>query len=131
EASWELDGAVQQYADNRDVAHMSAIADWATAHDQPQLTLRIGKQMRDLVGLGNLPRALQKQAYPAAWGDLVAEQAAAYSVDPLLMLALMRQESSFDPRAEATAQGMGVTPVVPAGARSLHGRRGRDGVALR
>jgi soluble lytic murein transglycosylase len=131
EASWELDGAVQQYADNRDVAHMSAIADWATTHDQPQLTLRIGKQMRDLVGLGNLPRALQKQAYPAAWGDLVAEQAAAYRVDPLLMLALMRQESSFDPRAQSQAQAMGLTQIVPATARSIASRLGRDDFALR
>jgi soluble lytic murein transglycosylase len=131
EASWEIDGAVQRYADNRDIAHMSAIADWTTSHDLPQLTLRIGKQMRDLVGLGNLPRALQKQAYPAAWGDLVAEQASAYRVDPLLMLALIRQESSFDPRAQSPAQAMGLTQIVPATARSIAGRLGRDDFALR
>jgi len=131
EASWELDGAVQQYADNKDVAHMSAIADWATSHDQPQLTLRIGKQMRDLVGLGGLPRALQRQVYPEAWGDLVAEQAAAYRVDPLLMLALMRQESSFDPRAQSQAQAMGLTQIVPATARTIASRLGRDDFVLR
>jgi soluble lytic murein transglycosylase len=131
EASWELDGAVQQYADNKDIAHISAIADWAMSHDQPQLTLRIGKQMRDLVGLGNLPRALQKQVYPAAWGDLVAEQAAAYRVDPLLMLALMRQESSFDPRAQSNAQAMGLTQIVPATARSIASRLGRNDFVLR
>ena len=67
---------VAQYAQTRDVAHMSAVADWTTAHDLPQFTLRIGKQMRDLVGLRSMPRSLQKQAYPAGWGDLVAEQAA-------------------------------------------------------
>jgi soluble lytic murein transglycosylase-like protein/tetratricopeptide (TPR) repeat protein len=131
EASWELDGAVQQYADNRDVAHMSAIADWTTLHDLPQLTLRIGKQMRDVVGLGNLPRSLQKQVYPAGWGDLVAEQASAHHVDPLLMLALMRQESSFDPRAQSQAQAMGLTQIVPATARSIASRLGRDDFALR
>jgi soluble lytic murein transglycosylase len=131
EASWEVDGAVQQYADNRDVAHMSAIADWAIAHDQPQLTLRIGKQMRDLVGLDTLPHAIQKQVYPAAWGDLVAEQAATYRVDPLLMLALMRQESSFDPRAESNARALGLTQIVPATARSIASRLGRDDFALR
>jgi soluble lytic murein transglycosylase len=130
EASWEVDGLVQQYASARDVAHMSAIADWTSARDQPQLTLRIGKQMRDMVGLNGLPRALQKQVYPAGWGDLVVEQAAAYGVDPLLMLALIRQESSFDSRAQSGAQAMGLTQVVPQTARTIASRLGRDDFAL-
>jgi soluble lytic murein transglycosylase len=131
EASWEIDGLVQQYAQARDIAHMSAVADWTTSRDQPQLTLRIGKQMRDLVGMNGLPRALQRQVYPAGWGDLVSEQADAYGVDPLLMLALMRQESSFDPRAQSGAQAMGLTQVVPSTARNIAGRLGRDDFALR
>jgi soluble lytic murein transglycosylase len=131
EASWEIDGLVQQYAQAKDVAHMSAVADWAMAHDQPQLTLRIGKQMRDLVGLNGLPRALQKDAYPAAWGDLVAEQASVYGVDPLLMLALMRQESSFDPRAQSGAQARGLTQIIPSTARNIAGRLGVDDFSLR
>ena len=131
EAGWEIDGAVEQYAQNRDVAHMSTVADWAQTHDLPQLTLRIGKQMRDLVGLSALPRALQKQVYPAAWGDLVAEQAAAYAVDPLLVLAIMRQESSFDPRAQSNAQAMGLTQIVPSTARNIASRLGRDDFVLR
>jgi soluble lytic murein transglycosylase len=131
EASWEIDGVVQQYAKASDVAHMSAVADWTSARDLPQLTLRIGKQMRDMVGLNGLPRALQKQVYPAGWGDLVAEQAAAYGVDPLLMLALIRQESSFDPRAQSGAQAMGLTQVVPQTARNIAGRLGRDDFVLR
>jgi len=106
------------------------VADWAAARDQPQLTLRIGKQMRDMVGMNGLPRALQKQVYPAAWGDLVAEQAAAHHVDPLLMLAVMRQESSFDPRAQSGAQAMGLTQIVPGTAHNIASRLGRDGFTL-
>jgi soluble lytic murein transglycosylase len=131
EATWELDGVVAQYAQTKDVAHMGAVADWTTAHDLPQQTLRIGKQMRDLVGLRELPRALQKQVYPAGWGDIVAQQASAYSIDPLLLLALMRQESSFDPRAQSGAQAMGLTQIVPATARNIAGRVGDDSFALR
>jgi soluble lytic murein transglycosylase len=131
EATWELDGVVAQYAQSKDVAHMSAVADWTSAHDLPQFTLRIGKQMRDLVGLRNLPRSLQKQAYPAGWGDLVAQQASAYSVDPLLMLAIIRQESSFDPRAQSSAQAMGLTQMVPGTARSIAARVGDEGFVLR
>jgi peptidoglycan lytic transglycosylase len=120
----------QQYARAKDIGHLSAVADWTSAHDQPQLTLRIGKQMRDLVGLSALPRALQRQVYPAGWGDLVAEQAAAYGVDPLLLLSLIRQESSFDPRAQSGAQAMGLTQVVPSTARTIASRLGRDDFAL-
>jgi soluble lytic murein transglycosylase len=131
EAGWEVDGVAQQYAQAGDVAHLSAVADWASAHDQPQLTLRIGKQMRDLVGMNGLPRALRKEVYPAAWGDLVAEQATAYAIDPLLMLAIMRQESSFDPRAQSGAQAMGLTQIVPTTARNIASRLGRSDFALR
>ena len=131
EASWEIDGVAQQYAQARDIAHLSAVADWTLQRDQPQLTLRIGKQMRDLVGLNGLPRALQRLVYPAGWGDLVAEQAATYGIDPLLMLALMRQESSFDPRAQSGAQAMGLTQVVPSTARNIASRLGDDDFVLR
>jgi soluble lytic murein transglycosylase len=131
EAGWEIDQVAQQYATAHDLAHLNGLADWLAARDLPQLTLRVGRQMRDLVGLSNLPRAAQKQVYPAAWGDLVAEQAAQHRVDPLLMLALMRQESSFDPRARSGAQAMGLTQVVPATARGIASRLGRDDFALR
>jgi soluble lytic murein transglycosylase len=130
EAGWEVDAVLQQFASARDIAHMNALADWLSARDLPQLTLRVGRQMRDLVGLAALPRAAQKQVYPAGWGDLVAEQAARFGVDPLLMLAMMRQESSFDPRAQSGAQAMGLTQVVPATARSIAGRLGRDDFLL-
>ncbi|HEV7663696.1 MAG TPA: hypothetical protein VGQ62_09190, partial [Chloroflexota bacterium] len=53
EASWEIDGLAQQYASARDVAHLNGLGDWLTARDLPQLTLRVGRQMRDLVGLSS------------------------------------------------------------------------------
>ncbi|HEX8968860.1 MAG TPA: transglycosylase SLT domain-containing protein, partial [Chloroflexota bacterium] len=131
EAGWEVEGVAQDYARGNDVTHMSAVADWSMAHDQPRLTLRIGQQMRTMLGLSNLPRALQRDVFPAAWGDLVAEQAATYGVDPLLVLALMRQESSFDARAQSGAQAMGLTQVVPATARNIAARLGRQDFNLR
>jgi soluble lytic murein transglycosylase len=93
--------------------------------------LRVGKLERDLVGLNALPRAVQKQVYPDGWGDLVVEQSARHGVDPLMMLAIMRQESSFDPRAQSNAQAMGLTQVVPPTARGIAARLGYDDFALR
>jgi soluble lytic murein transglycosylase len=131
EASWEIDGVAAQYAQAKDVAHLSAVADWTSAHDLPQTTMRIGQQMRTIAGLRALPRAMQKQVYPAGWGDIVAQQASRYSIDPLLMLAVIRQESSFDPRAQSGAQAMGLTQVVPATARTIAAKVGDDNFALR
>jgi soluble lytic murein transglycosylase len=51
-------------------------------------------------------------------------------MDPLLVLALMRQESSFDPRAHSNAQAMGLMQVTPPTARSIAARLGRDDFAL-
>jgi soluble lytic murein transglycosylase len=109
---------------------MSAVADWTTAHDLPQQTMHIGQQMQQLVGLDGLPRSMQKDVYPAGWGDIVAQQASAYGVDPLLMLALMRQESAFDPKAQSGAQAMGLTQIVPSTARNIAGKVGSDEFVL-
>jgi soluble lytic murein transglycosylase len=130
EAGWEIEAIIQDYVQARDVAHLNGLADWLMLRDLPHLTLRAGRQMRDLVGLQGLPRAAQKHVYPAGWGDLVAEEAARYGVDPLLVLAMMRQESSFDPRAQSGAQAMGLTQVIPSTARSIASRLGRDDFAL-
>jgi soluble lytic murein transglycosylase len=130
EASWEIESLTQQYVQARDYAHLAALGDWLFAHDLPQLTLLIGKQERDQLGYTNLPRSLQKQVYPAGWGDLVQEQAGPYGVDPLLMLAMIRQESSFDPRAQSGAQAMGLTQVVPSTARIIAAKLGRDDFSM-
>ena len=124
EASWEIDGLLQQYAQAHDLVHLSALADWLAANDLPQLELQVGKQERDLAGYTNLPRFIQKQVYPAGWGDLVQEAAGRYSLDPLLLLAVIRQESSFDPRAQSGAQARGLTQVVPSTASSIAARLG-------
>ena len=131
EASWEVDGLMQGYAASKDAAHLGALADWLMQHDLPQLTLRVGRVERDLFGLSSLPRMEQKHAYPAAWADLVFEQSARNNVDPLLLLALMRQESSFDPRAQSPAQAMGLTQVVPSTARAIAARLGHDDFVTR
>ncbi|MDQ3811189.1 MAG: lytic transglycosylase domain-containing protein, partial [Chloroflexota bacterium] len=131
EAGWEIDSVMQTYASAGDVAHLSALADWLMARDLPQLTLRVARLERELVGLHALPRAVQKQLYPAAWGDLAAEQSARHGLDPLLLLALVRQESSFDPRAQSNAQAMGLTQVIPTTARDIAARLGYGDFALR
>src|SRR3990170_4478567 len=49
------------------------------------------------------PRGLLRLAYPDEYMDLAADGAEANGFPPLLLLALVRQESYFDPDAESSA----------------------------
>jgi soluble lytic murein transglycosylase len=75
-----------------------AAADVIVASGQPTLTV---------------PRLIARMRYPAYYADLVVEQAGRYGFDPLLMLALMRQESLFNATATSSANARGLTQVIP------------------
>ena len=60
------------------------------------------------------PTALLRLAYPMHFGHLVSAEAERYALDPLLFLALIRQESRFDPLAISYAGATGLTQVMPA-----------------
>ena len=59
------------------------------------------------------PRALQEMAYPRHFDDLVAAEAGERDLDPLLLFAVIRQESLFDPWATSWAGARGLTQVIP------------------
>ena len=59
-------------------------------------------------------------AMPAVpYADLIAETADRYALDPLLLTALVRQESNFRPRARSRAGAVGLTQLMPRTARGL------------
>jgi len=60
------------------------------------------------------PLALQQLAYPLAYADLLSREAQAHGLDPLLLAALVRQESLFEPAAESYAGARGLGQVMPA-----------------
>ncbi len=59
------------------------------------------------------PDELMRLAYPPAFEDLVREAAEDQEADPLVLMALMRQESLYDPDAGSTAGAVGLTQIVP------------------
>jgi soluble lytic murein transglycosylase len=60
------------------------------------------------------PRDLVRLAYPPAFGELVLEAAGEQGLeDPLVLFALMRQESLYDPDAGSIAGALGLTQVIP------------------
>lgn len=60
-----------------------------------------------------LPPALQQVLYPIPFPSLLDEQARNYGIDPLLLAALVRQESLWDPGAVSFAGALGLTQVMP------------------
>jgi soluble lytic murein transglycosylase-like protein len=57
--------------------------------------------------------------YPLAFWPLVSGKSAAHRVDPLLVLALMRQESLFDPAARSPADARGLMQLLPSTAERV------------
>lgn len=60
-----------------------------------------------------VPAYLARMRYPAYYLDLVIPAMQARGLDPLLLLALIRQESLFDRYATAAAGEKGLTQVIP------------------
>jgi len=60
------------------------------------------------------PAFLWRLAYPDCFGDLVAEESRANGLDPLLLLALIRQESTFGVLSTSPAGAKGLTQIIPA-----------------
>ena len=59
------------------------------------------------------PSALLSLAYPAVYADLVNKEVTTYGFSPYLLLALVRQESYYDPNAHSPADANGLTQVIP------------------
>ena len=62
--------------------------------------------------------------YPHAYWNIVEPVSQQYSIDPFLVLSVMREESTFDPNARSTAGALGLMQLMPQTAfrlnRDLH-----------
>lgn len=73
-----------------------------------------------------LPRELRLALHPRPFRDAVEREAAAREVDPLLLWAVMREESRFDPDAVSAAAAHGLTQFVLPTARRFASAIGRE-----
>jgi soluble lytic murein transglycosylase len=76
------------------------------------------------------PQALQRLSYPLAYADLVSAEAVQADLDPLLLAALIRQESLFEPAAESYAGARGLGQVMPATGEGIAKSLGMEGFVL-
>ncbi len=66
------------------------------------------------VRVTDAPSFLARLVYPAYYADLVAPEAQARKLDPLLVFALLRQESLFESLSYSTAAAHGLMQIIPA-----------------
>lgn len=73
--------------------------------------VRLGALAPD--GLFQAPLFVQRLAYPTYFSDLVEAEATARGLDPMLVYALIRQESFFERGARSYAAAQGLMQVIP------------------
>ncbi len=72
----------------------------------------------------SLPREVWEMFYPANYDSIIFRETKKYSIDPWLIMALIRQESSFNPKAVSAANAHGLMQLLPSTARRLAKRMG-------
>lgn len=119
EARFELDALADRA--ERAPAQAAAIAQALLAAGEPSRALRVA--VKALNG-GAGSRALLRSAYPVVHGDALAEEARRNGLDPALVAGLIRQESSFNPRAVSAAGARGLMQLMPSVGASIAASRG-------
>ncbi len=71
-----------------------------------------------------VPAYIARMRYPAYYANLVTTEAEKYGFDPLLLLALIRQESLYNAEAVSSAGARGLTQVMPATGQDIANRLG-------
>jgi soluble lytic murein transglycosylase len=95
--------------------------------EQYHLALRIlRRHFAELAASGHpaVPRVFWEIAYPLPWEQELRAAAARHGLDPLFVAAVVREESSFYPRAVSRAGARGLMQLMPATAAPMAAQRG-------
>jgi soluble lytic murein transglycosylase len=114
EARLEMDGLAKS-ADSS-IERVLAVANEFRKRAQMRRAMELGRRA---IALGATDARAWRLVYPIGEADLVASEAAGRKVDPALVAALIRQESSFEPHATSEAGARGLMQVMPRVAKSL------------
>jgi len=77
------------------------------------------------------PPGLWELAYPLFFARLLEQEASSWRIDPLLLAAVIRQESLFDPWANSPAGAIGLMQIIPSTGKSIASALGWSGFSDR
>lgn len=94
---------------------LALVAESAAAAAATPISLSAAEALTALApATASPPPIVQRLLYPVPFPDLVLRESAAHNLDPRLFLALLRQESRFDPGATSWVGARGIAQVMPA-----------------
>jgi soluble lytic murein transglycosylase len=88
----------------------------------PYIALKAAEDLADRSpehGFATAPEALRRLIFPTPYADLIQEQADQRKLDPLVLYAMFRQESRFNPGAQSGAGALGLAQVIPTTAQGI------------
>jgi soluble lytic murein transglycosylase len=130
----ELEEVVQRSVG--DPVRLYAVSSAYVKEERYHLALRIlRRHLSGLTTTGHpaVPRAFWEMVYPFGWRSEVSEAAEHAGLDPFFVAAVVREESSYYPRAVSRAGARGLMQLMPATAQPLAEDRGlafRNGLLL-
>ncbi len=122
EASEEFRALAARYADDRGVLYeaCNALLDLGQFDKSVWIAKRI---LRPLYTRSRPAEPLQRYwefLYPLGYWGLIQEQSARYTLDPYLVVALIREESAFGERVVSSSGAVGLMQLLPMTAHVLH-----------
>jgi soluble lytic murein transglycosylase len=115
-AAFEQDRIKQHFDSNGPALY--SLAEGLNRRNRASVGITIARELyRDAGSVWNT--RLLRIAYPFPYRDLIVKQATSRGIDPHFMVALIRQESAFNPTATSSAGAMGLMQVMPPTGRGL------------
>ncbi len=98
-------------ADSLDVNELLDLSEGLTTRGHPNLGIRLGWRAAAREGLNHT--RVVRAVFPWPFRDLIEAEAAKFGIDPYLVVAVIRQESSFMPEAVSRAGAFGLMQLLP------------------
>ena len=120
DAAWYLRRLLDQQRRDRGLALLAARAS-AEAGDYASVSRTVVNHFGSFLErpARGLPNDFWELVYPRPFWDAISGSARSHGVDPVLLLALMRQESRFDPEARSPVGAIGLLQIMPYTAQAL------------